>query len=321
MKKIFTVLFTILIISMLVIGCSDEENRTKEKDIAEIETAEKTEENEFGKEGTEEEIYWEKMNKYRVRVEDGIDEMLELFENADLEDSFWQKDMKKIVLTIKTNANKIMKIDDIPEKYIDLNNELYEAMNYFDEAMILMEQASKENYKDDDLLFQIVDYIEIGEEHMFKVDGMLNDKEETGETKVQDKVQDVEIGEMFTLGDSELIINYVEKEEGIGEDNETWIIIDLTWTNTSDETKSFSGAIGDEKVYTQAFQDGIELQGIVSDPTEENLMTDIRPDATLENVKQTFIANSDSEIELELSYGDGFDTIDEAFIILDFPRE
>ena len=33
------------------------------------------------------------------------------------------------------------------------------------------------------------------------------------------------------------------------------------------------------------------------------------------------IANSDSEIELELSYGDGFDTIDEAFIILDFPRE
>lgn len=321
MKKIFTVLFTILIISMLVIGCSDEENRTKEKDIAEIETAEKTEEKEFGKEGTEEEIYWGKMNKYRVRVEDGIDEMLELFENADLEDSFWQKDMKKIVLTTKTNANKIMEIDDIPEKYIDLHNELYEAMNYFDEAMILMEQASKENYKDDDLLFQIIDYIEIGEEHMFKVDGMLNDKEETGETKVQDKVQDVEIGEMFTLGDSELIINSVEKEAGIGDDNETWIIIDLTWTNTSDETKSFSGAIGDEEVYTQAFQNGIELQGIVSDPTEENLMTDIRPDATLENVKQIFIANSDNEIELELSYGDGFDTIDEAFIILDFPTE
>lgn len=68
------------------------------------------------------------------------------------------------------------------------------------------------------------------------------------------------------------------------------VIITYTWTNNSDEARSFMTAISDK-----AFQDGVELEtAILSGSSDTNSMKEIKPGKSLK-VTQAFLLDSKSE--------------------------
>lgn len=146
------------------------------------------------------------------------------------------------------------------------------------------------------------------------------DKEFGGNSEGSD-VKEVKMGEEFQLGKHNIIVNDVIKKNG--SDGGTFLVFDVTWTNNTDETLSWEGQSKDGKSFnSKAFQNGIEIMGVapLNEENNGNAMTDIRPNTTLENVKVVFEARDTSDIELELSYNDGFTDTDVVQIKTKFPN-
>lgn len=127
------------------------------------------------------------------------------------------------------------------------------------------------------------------------------------------KMKEVTLGKTFKLGPNDIVINSIKYDTESAEEN--MVIVDLTWTNKSDKTISWSS---NSDINIQVFQDGIELQRFVSGG---NSNKDIRPNITLENIEEQFVITSQSDIELEMSYSDSYEMQEKVFIILKVPQQ
>ncbi|MDL2310913.1 DUF5067 domain-containing protein [Peptostreptococcaceae bacterium OttesenSCG-928-C18] len=117
-------------------------------------------------------------------------------------------------------------------------------------------------------------------------------KKETEATKEQPG--DANMGDAININDSVVVLNSIRK--GVDYDKNEVIILNITWTNNTDETASFATTIG-QKV----FQDGQELDiAFVMDGMDSgNYSKEVRPGTTLENIEFAFNTISTNELEVE----------------------
>lgn len=141
-----------------------------------------------------------------------------------------------------------------------------------------------------------------------------NDSKETG-SKNEDK--EVKIGDEFEAGSYKVKINSVK----LGKDYEgnPAIIINLDWTNNSEETTSYMGSMG-----TQVFQDGAELEMAViegDDADVDKMTKEVRPGTTLEGVEAAYSPTSENSIEIEIQALEETFTDKPVLIKADYPKE
>lgn len=91
------------------------------------------------------------------------------------------------------------------------------------------------------------------------------------------------------------VVEVTGVSRGVSYRNEDLIVIHINFTNLSSETKSVFWALD-----YKAFQHGVEIDtGYLSG--EDNLSRDVRPGATVKDVKIPFVVLDDSPVDLEIS--------------------
>ncbi len=121
------------------------------------------------------------------------------------------------------------------------------------------------------------------------------ENEDVEETKTpKEQSGDATLGSPFDVKDSTVVLNSVRKSKDY--DGKEAIVLNITWTNNSNETTSYATSIS-EKV----FQDGQELESafMVDGVQSDNYLKDVRPGTTLENIEVSYHTISTNELEIE----------------------
>ena len=142
------------------------------------------------------------------------------------------------------------------------------------------------------------------------------EKEEVKETKAStEQTEDLALGSPINVKDSVVVLNSVRKSKDY--DGKEVIVLNINWTNNSDETTSYATSISDK-----VFQDGQELENafMVDGVESGNYLKEVRPGTTLENIEVSYLSISTNELEIEFDEWISFDS-NPVLIKVPFPTE
>ena len=122
-------------------------------------------------------------------------------------------------------------------------------------------------------------------------------------------IEEGEILDTFRLTNHEIKVSDVKKSKN--KNGDVVITINYIWTNNSDKTTNWFS-----NIKSKVSQDNKEIDRVITSDNEDKTMINIKSGDTLKNIEESFVAKSNSSIDLEL-----FVEGDVAWITLDFPTE